>query len=198
MISSAAALRNGSTLAADVVIIGGGPMGIVSGLELADAGHRVLMIERGGLKFDPRVQGLSGHAGNDPWHASSDVAIRRQLGGTSTLWGGRCVPFDPIDFAPRPAVPDALWPVEYDEVARYFGRACEWCRCGRPVFDAGALPELADNSMIPGFPDRDVLTTSLERWALPTRFGSFYRKRLKTSQLLELVTGLTCTNIACD
>jgi choline dehydrogenase-like flavoprotein len=198
MITSVADLCNGSTLAADVVVIGGGPMGIVTSLELADAGHRVLVVESGGLKFDPRIQDLSGHAGNDPWHASSDVAVRRQLGGTSTLWGGRCVPFDPIDFEPRPAVPDSLWPVDYDEVARYLGRACEWCQCGKPVFSARALPELADDSLIAQFPDGDVLTTSLERWALPTRFGTFYRRRLQKSPLVEVVTDLTCTNIACD
>jgi choline dehydrogenase-like flavoprotein len=198
VISSTADVHNGSILTADVVVIGGGPMGIVTGLELADAGHRVLLIESGGLKFDPKIQELSSQAGNDPWHAASDVTIRRQLGGTSTLWGGRCVPFDPIDFEPRPAVREALWPLHYDEVSRFFAQACEWCQCGKPVFDARQLPELAEKSMIAGLPDGDVLTTSLERWALPTRFGSFYRKRLEKSPLLHVVTGLTCTNIACD
>jgi choline dehydrogenase-like flavoprotein len=144
------------------------------------------------------AQDLSRRAGADPWHVPSELSVRRQLGGTSALWGGRCVPFDPIDFEPRPAVPDALWPVAYEEMARYLGRACEWCQCGEPIFSALRLPELADRSMIPGFRDGDVLTTSLERWALPTRFGRFYRKRLEDSQQLELITGLTCTHIACD
>lgn len=198
MIRPAADLTEGSTLTADVVVIGGGPMGIVTGLELADAGHRVLLTESGSLKFDRETQALAAQAGNDPWHASSDVAIRRQLGGTSTLWGGRCVPFDPIDFEPRPVVPDALWPVGYDEMARYLERACEWARCGKAVFNAQELPELADADMIQGFEDEHVVTTSLERWSLPTRFGCIYRRRLEQSDRLEVITGLTCTNIACD
>jgi choline dehydrogenase-like flavoprotein len=173
-------------------------MGIVVALELADKGHRVLLVESGGLKFDQSTQELSRQAGNDPWHVPSDLAVRRGIGGTSATWGGRCVPFDRIDFEPRPAVPEALWPVSYDEVARYLGRACAWCRCGKPVFGAHELPELSGKSMIPGFPDGDVLTSSLERWSLPTRFGRVYRKRLKKSRTLELITGLTCTHIACD
>ena len=198
MIRPAADLTDGATLTADVVVVGGGPMGIVTGLELGDAGHRVLLIESGSVKFDRETQALAGQAGNDPWHVSSDVAIRRQLGGTSALWGGRCVPFDPIDFEPRPVVPETLWPVEYDEMTRYLDRACEWAQCGKAAFSAREVPELADARMIQGFDDGDVITTSLERWSLPTHFGRFYRRRLEQSERLEVITGLTCTNIACD
>jgi choline dehydrogenase-like flavoprotein len=198
MIRAANDVADNSTLEADVVVVGSGPMGIVVGLELADKGHRVLLVESGGVKFDPAAQELSAQAGNDPWHVSSSLAVRRGVGGTSATWGGRCVPFDRVDFEPRPVVPDARWPVEYDEMVRYLGRACEWARCGRPVFSALELPELAGRSMIQGFPDGDVLTTSLERWSLPTRFGRVYRKRLERSARLELITGLTCTHIACD
>lgn len=198
MIRAATDVADNSTLEAEVVVVGSGPMGIVVALELADAGHRVLLLESGGLRFDPAAQDLSREASNDPWHVPSELSVRRQLGGTSAAWGGRCVPFDPIDFEARAAVPDALWPVEYEEIARYLGSACEWCQCGKPVFSALELPELAGHSMIPGFRDGDVLTTSLERWALPTRFGRFYRKRLRKSQQLEVLTGLTCTRIACD
>lgn len=198
MIRAASEVADNSTLSADVVVVGAGPMGIVVGLELADKGHRVLLVESGGVRFDQAAQELARQAGNDPWHVPSALAVRRGIGGTSATWGGRCVPFDRIDFEPRPVVPDARWPLEYDEMARYLGRACEWCRCGRPVFSALELPELADRSMIPGFPDGDVLTSSLERWSLPTRFGRVYRKRLEAARQLELITGLTCTHIACE
>ena len=198
MIRAASEVADNSTLSADVVVVGAGPMGIVVGLELADKGHRVLLVESGEARFDQAAQELARQAGNDPWHVPSALAVRRGIGGTSATWGGRCVPFDPIDFEPRPVVPDALWPVGYDEMERHLGHACSWCRCGRPVFSALELPELADRSMIPGFPDGDVLTSSLERWSLPTRFGRVYRERLQAARQLELITGLTCTHIACD
>ena len=173
MIRAAADVADGSALAADVVVVGSGPMGIVVALELADAGHSVLLVESGGVKFDPAAQDLSRRDGADPWHVPSQLSVRRQLGGTSNTWGGRCVPFDPIDFEPRPAVPDALWPIAYDEMARYLGRACEWCQCGKPIFSALRLPELADRSMIPGIRDGDELITSLDRYPNPTQFGPF-------------------------
>jgi choline dehydrogenase-like flavoprotein len=198
MIRAATDVADNSTLEAEVVVVGSGPMGIVVGLELADKGHRVLLVESGAVRFDREAQELSRQAGNDPWHVPSSLAVRRGVGGTSATWGGRCVPFDRIDFEPRAVLPNALWPVEYDEMAPYLGRACEWARCGRPVFSALELPELAGRSMIQGFPDGDVLTTSLERWSLPTRFGRVYRERLERSAQLELITGLTCTHIACD
>ena len=52
--------------------------------------------------------------------------------------------------------------------------------------------------MIPGFKDGLVRTTTLERWALPTRFGRFYRKRLEDASNVDLITDLTCAQVACD
>ncbi|HUA06238.1 MAG TPA: GMC oxidoreductase [Solirubrobacteraceae bacterium] len=198
MIRPGTDVADGAALEADVVVVGSGPMGTVVALELSEQGHRVLLVESGGPKFERAAQDLARHAGNDPWHVPADLAVRRQIGGTSVTWGGRCVPFDPVDFEPRPAVPEALWPVRYEEMARHLGRACDWSRCGKPAFSALELPELAGRSMIPGFRDGDVLTTSLERWSLPTRFGHVYRRQLERSRRVDLITGLTCTHIACD
>jgi choline dehydrogenase-like flavoprotein len=196
----AAGIADGARLEADVVVVGAGPMGIVTALELADRGHRILLVESGGRRYDAAVQRLSdaGTDGLDAYHVRKDLSVRRQLGGTSTLWGGRCVPFDPIDFEPRPVVPDALWPVSYDEFARHLPRACAWAVCGDATFNAADVPEIAGDAMIPGLPDGDVRTTDLERWSLPTRFGAVYGRRLDGHPHIELVTGLTCTEIALD
>jgi choline dehydrogenase-like flavoprotein len=106
------------------------------------------------------------------------------------------VPYDPVDFDHRPYIGDARWPVSYDELTPHFQRACYWLVCGRPVFDA-AMSDLLPESIVPGFPNGDVRTTSLERWSLPTNFGREYRERLRDSPRVRLVTGLTCTEIAC-
>ena len=157
-------LATGATLEADVAIAGAGPVGITLALELAASGHRVLLIESGGDAYDADVQRLGELAGSDPAHVPMSLATRRQVGGTSNLWAGRCVPFDPIDFESREIVGGARWPVSYAEMERYFERACEWCVCGEPVFDADRIPELSGDSLIPGWPGGDVLATSLERW----------------------------------
>lgn len=180
---------------ADVAVIGAGPAGIVIGLELAEAGHRVVLLESGGTRFDPQAQRLGDAVGADPHHVELSLATRRQLGGASNIWGGRCVPFDPIDFEARPVAGDARWPLGYDEVSPFLQRACEWCRCGDAVFDAGRLPELEGRSIVPGFADGEVRATALERWSLPTNFGRLYRDALERSPSLRLETGLTCTEI---
>jgi choline dehydrogenase-like flavoprotein len=187
-----------SQLEADVVVVGAGCAGIVLALELADADLHVLLIESGGETFDAEAQRLGDTVGDDPAHAPMSVAARRQIGGASNIWGGRCVPYDPLDFQPRAIVPDSGWPVGYDELQGYFAGACEWCRCGEPIFDARELPGLASRSLVPGWPAGEVSATALERWSLPTNFRREYHSRLRSSPLITLATGLTCTEIVCD
>ena len=187
-----------SRLEADVAVVGAGPAGIVVALELARAGRRVLLIDSGGDSRRPEVQRLGDLAGQDPMHVSMSLATSRQLGGASNLWGGRCVPFDRIDFEPRQIVGESTWPVSYDELAPYFQRACDWCVCGEAVFEASDVPGLAERSLVPGFPDGRVRASSLERWSLPTNFGREYRAALKDTPGLTLVTNLTCTEVVCD
>jgi choline dehydrogenase-like flavoprotein len=180
---------------ADVAIVGGGPAGIVIALELARAGHGVVLLESGGVRPDPSVQRLGDAAGVDPHHVAMSLATRRQLGGASNVWGGRCVPFDPVDFESRPLAGESSWPVGYEEISAYFQRACEWCCCGDAVFDADRIPALAGRSIVPGFIDDEVRAGELERWSLPTNFGRVYREEIERSPSLRLETGLTCTEI---
>jgi hypothetical protein len=182
----------------DVAVVGAGPAGIVLALELAGAGHRVALIESGGDSFDADVQQLGDAIGGDPWHEPMSLATRRQIGGASNLWAGRCVPFDPIDFRPRSITGCAGWPVGYDELQVYFSRACEWCVCGDATFDVREIPNLAKRSLIPGWPDGEIEATALERWSLPTNFGKRYRAMLDASPLVTLITNLTCTEIVSD
>ena len=51
----------------------------------------------------PRPQDLAVAENLDPdSHFEPHTAVARRLGGTSNLWAGRCLPFDPIDFRARP------------------------------------------------------------------------------------------------
>ncbi|HYM21641.1 MAG TPA: GMC family oxidoreductase [Vicinamibacterales bacterium] len=185
-----------ASLSADVAVVGAGPAGIVTALEVADGGLDVLLIESGHTHPDKAIQSLGDAAALDEsLHAPMSMATRRQVGGASAIWGGRCVPFDRVDFDTRPWIVDHEWPVTYDEVRKYFQAACDWFVCGRAVFDAtetGRLPP----SIVPGLPNGDVLTSTLERWSLPTHFGVQYAERLRASGRVRVVSGLTCTHIA--
>jgi choline dehydrogenase-like flavoprotein len=181
----------------DLAVIGAGPAGIVVALEAARHGHSVVLVESGHQNFDPTVQELSEAAAWDHHrHAPLSLAVRRQVGGTSVIWGGRCVPFDPVDFAPRSFLGVPTWPIDYDTIQSYFQRACDWMVCGRAAFSTSQLPHLP-TGIVPGFVDGGVLGSSLERWSLPTDFGRTYRELLEHSPRVRLLTGVTCTEIVC-
>lgn len=186
-----------TTIETDVVVVGAGPIGIATALELAGSGIQVALIESGLQHPDPAVQQLATFDSrqDDYFHSRSDLTVRRQVGGTSALWGGRCVKFDPIDFEDRPITAHAPWPIRYEDVEPYLQRACDWAVCGQAAFNARDIPEFAHDDMIVGLPDGDVRTTDLERWALPTRFGREYGSMLRDAGCLTLWTGLTCTEI---
>jgi choline dehydrogenase-like flavoprotein len=197
MIEDMGALREDTDIRAELAVAGAGPAGIVVALEAARHGLSVLLIESGKRTFDPAAQELSEAATWDRHrHAPLSLAVRRQVGGTSVIWGGRCVPFDPVDFAPRPYLGVPPWPVGYQQVQSYFQRACDWMVCGRAVFSASELPRLP-SGIVPGFVDGDILASSLERWSLPTDFGKAYGRQLEQSSRVRLLTGTTCTEVVC-
>ena len=195
MIVEARALER-DQLEAEVAIVGAGPAGIVTALELARKGVDTLLIESGGRTFDKRVQLLAeAEAVSEATHAPLTNMVRRQIGGASLIWGGRCVPYDRVDFDERDYAGLARWPVAYDELTPYFDRACRWLRCGRNLWDATRVPELAHRSLVPGLHNGDVQATTLERWSLPTNFWREYRTDLTRQEFLRAITGLTCTEV---
>lgn len=186
----------GKTIQTDIVVVGAGAIGIATALELAGRGVEVALIESGLEHPDPMAQALASFdtRQDDYFHSDSVETVRRQVGGTTAMWGGRCLKFDPIDFEQRPITVHAPWPIGYEDVEPYLQRACDYARCGRAVFNAREAPELAGQDLISGLPDGDVRTTDLERWAV-TRFGNEYRNTLRDTAGLTVWTGLTCTEI---
>ncbi|WP_162561401.1 GMC oxidoreductase [Methylobacterium terrae] len=125
-------------------------------LELRRFGLSALVLESGGTRPEPFTQDLSGADLTDPdRHDDMSIAVARRFGGTSNLWGGRCLPFDPVDFRPRPGMPD--WPITLADLTPFLPTACRLVSCGEPVFEAP----------IPGIraaDDRFSFET-LERWS---------------------------------
>lgn len=197
MIRGPEKFASGTTIQTDVVVVGAGAIGIATALELAAAGVQVVLIESGSERPDSATQDLAtlDSQQDDFFHSRSELTVRRQVGGTTALWGGRCVKFDPIDFEDRPITAKAPWPIGYADIEPYLQRACDWAGCGQAAFNARDIPEVADKDLIAGLPDAEVRTTDLERWALPTRFGREYRAQLRDTAGLTVWTGLTCTEI---
>ena len=163
----------------DICVVGAGPVGISLALELARLGLSVLLLESGTTGPTAAAQRLAdAHITVPKYHVPMDIAVQRSLGGTSNLWGGRCVPMDAMDFEPRPAVPGGAWPITFADVEPYFASACTYLGCGPPEFE---LP--IDDLRID---DPDFRFSCLERWSQQPRLGKTYAGRLRAEPNIDL------------
>lgn len=196
MILDSRDIVDGSVQTCDVCVVGAGAAGIAMALELDAQGRDVLLLEAGGPRRAGPAQDLYRGVVDPPGrHLALDQARYRQLGGTTSLWGGRCIPYDPIDFEPREWVPHSGWPIGRQDLDPYYARAHTYLECG--AFDYRAESALGSDAgqMLPGFEDADLDLGSLERWSPPTHFGKVYRDRLARSPRIKVVLRAVVTRL---
>lgn len=172
---------------AQLCVVGSGPVGLSLAVECARKGIRTLLLEAGGEAALPQVQQLSdAHLVEPARHDDMSIAVARRLGGTSNLWGGRCVPFDPIDFMPREGV-EARWPISYSDMAAYLSRAVTATQSGAPVYRA-------EEELRPDADDAFSLDT-LERWVNTQSSAEVFRSDIHNHPLLDVRTLTTVTGM---
>jgi choline dehydrogenase-like flavoprotein len=195
MIDSAQRVPRGTTVPADVCVVGGGAAGITLALSLSGRGLSVLLLEAGERTNDPKAQAhYQGEVADERMHSPLHRYRLRGLGGSTSLWGGRCMPYDPIDFEERGWIPHSGWPISYEGLLPYYAKANAWAEAGRFAYDARtALPSAPP--MFAGFDSEIVRTHGLERFSCPTDFGRRYRKRLEVAPDVRVLTGAHCTGI---
>ena len=138
MLGSLADLQN-SDQSNDVVIVGGGAAGLTLAHALGAAGKQVLLLEAGGDKKTSASQEYyRGELTDAVVHPPTHNYRVRAIGGTSTIWGGRAIPFDAIDFEKRDWVPDSGWPFGREELAGFYATAMDAAEAGKPEFCPGA------------------------------------------------------------
>lgn len=179
-------LQNGSP----VLIVGAGPAGIVLALELRRHGIPVTMLAGGMDGFRADFQALADAEIADPArHAPMQIAVRRALGGTSLLWGGRCVPFDDIDFADRPHVALGGWPVSHDELRPWYPVGMRYLNAGEPTFSA---PVPSADGLAECRIDR------LERWSERRNLRELHGDALARDPDLKILLGAVGIDIDID
>ena len=176
MIGDADKFQNGDCIQPDVCVVGAGPAGIALTLDLSDRGLSVLLLESGQLGLDAKTQSLyEGEVADARMHSPPDKYRQRRFGGSSAIWGGRCMPMDPIDFETRSYLPLSGWPLSYDDLLPYYPKANALAEAGRFRYDADEALGARVGPMIRGFESPRVRTSGLERFSCPTHFGSRYQ-----------------------
>jgi choline dehydrogenase-like flavoprotein len=181
-------------LEASVCIVGAGAAGISLACELDGCGLSVVVLEAGGLQSNPQLSDNYRGTATAP-HPDPTQFRRAAFGGTTSLWGGRCVAFDPIDFERRDYVAGSGWPISYEEVAKYYPRAMDYCDAGDFDFTvSGSVPRASPT--IAGFDGNgDLLDDRIERYSLPTDFGKRYRRRLELSSNVTVLLNSRCVRL---
>jgi choline dehydrogenase-like flavoprotein len=196
MIESANTIVNGTVLEADICIIGAGAAGISMAMELMGRGLQVILLESGKLTQDSASQTLyEGEVADENLHSPPGKYRQRRFGGSTSIWGGRCMPFDAIDFEARSYIPNSGWPITLDDVVPFYQKASEYLETGVCDFDArSALPADAQ-PMIKNFNSIDIRTHGLERFSRPTRMGKRYRTALQDAKGVRVITEANCTSL---
>ena len=178
-----------------VCIIGSGPAGVILALELSkkNPNKKILLLEYG-TKDQPSRNGLDDSimVNNTVNHHPPYECTNKGLGGTTATWGGRCVMYDEVDFIDRPIVAGGCtWRQDlYDEIKKYVAPAADYFECGKPVFDLNELPEYRKRRISENFVEEDVTDSVLERWSMPTRFGSRYENEIGQNRSITFVEGV--------
>ena len=187
MIADAGALGDAPE-AVDVVVVGGGAAGLTLAHALRGSGRSVLVLEAGGEKEDRAVQDhYRGELTDARSHPFPHTYRRRALGGTSRIWGGRVIPYDPIDFAERPWAPGPGWPFPQEELLPYYRLAQDAAEAGPFDYDpATALPG-RPAELAPGLAGSSF-ETRLERFSKPTDFWRRWREDLAAATDVRVAT----------
>ncbi|MGH7267357.1 MAG: FAD-dependent oxidoreductase [Candidatus Rokuibacteriota bacterium] len=197
MIDDANRLESGQRLGADICIVGAGAAGIALALQFVGASQSVLLLESGGLTPDPATQSLyAGEVADERMHSPPDRYRQRRFGGSTTIWGGRCVPFDPIDFERRDHVPHSGWPLGYETLRPYYERANGLVEAGEFAYtvETAFAPDEA-RPLIAGFHSERVTTNTIERFSCPTDFGRRYAHRLRAAPNVRVLLNANVTEL---
>lgn len=171
-----------------IVVVGAGAVGIYAAAQLATRGKPVVLLEAG----EPRLGsfGVDSYTSIGRSHSGIKIGRSRSLGGTTNLWGGQLVEFQPIDFNGRDWLAGSKWPVSYTEIAPYY----------KPTYLNLGIPEqfISDEAVWRGVssappdlgPEFEVFFT---RWMSTPNFAELFGSQLQSDPNLQLLTDATAT-----
>ena len=198
----ARSVPTGTVLQPDLAIIGGGPAGISLAMALASTPIRIVLLESGGMVFEPKTQKLYEGSTVGAPYVTLEASRLRYLGGSSNHWGGWSRPMDKIDFEERAWMPYSGWPFGRETLARYYPRAQALCEAGPFIYDDVAKWSATLDPTI-ALGDGGVVTrwfqfSKMRGSVLPTHFGERYADDLKRIKRLGVYLHANATRLGLD
>ncbi|WP_154224226.1 GMC oxidoreductase [Marinicella rhabdoformis] len=178
----------------DVCIIGAGAAGITMALKLEALGIKTTLLEGGGLTYPkPGTHDLyDAEIGNKFYPVQASRL--RYLGGSTNHWGGWSRKLDHFDFMDKPYFDGAGWPIDRNEVNKYYSEAANICEI--PNLDAahnGYYKKQLTDGVI-NWKNTDF-TNKFFVFSPPTRFGSKYLEDLKSAKHVNTILHANATNL---
>lgn len=153
----------------DVCIVGAGAAGISAAREFLHSDVKVIVLESGGFNFNHHTQFLYRGETVGRNFTPLEFTRRRQFGGSTATWFGRCHPLDQSDYEERDWFPHSGWAVSAADMRPYFERA-------NHLFELGDHQYETENQ-------ESNHPIELKKFAFspPTHFGEKYHDELKAS-----------------
>ncbi len=198
MIKDAKKLKNNQELRADIIIVGTGAGGMASAIEFIDSGLSVIVLEAGHESYDEVAQSVyEGDVSDNGQHGKLSGYRRRMLGGTSSVWGGRCSSFVDSDFEERSYVANSGWPIKKSDLDPFYVKAHEYCDIG--VYDYTVSGSLSTNEkIVPDLSSEKIAQDQIWRFSLPTNFATKFKSQIEQAENITLYLNANCLHIQLD
>jgi len=163
----------------DVCVVGAGPAGLACAFDLHDRGFKVALLEAGGARPIPGEPDVrAAEIAHPEFHDPVDIVAASALGGSTHWWGGRSIPFDPIDFR--------HWPLRYDDMLSWWDKAAEF-------LGSRSVNESAPPAAFQKLQHFDALRD--ECWGPELNMGRRWRARIAAADGPAIVTNARVTGL---
>ena len=197
MLIDSLSLEKNTSITSDICIIGGGVAGITLGLELHKRHKGITLIESGGEEFSLEKQKLYSPETKPELYPDPTFSRLRYLGGSSNHWDNSTNTLDPIDFEKRDWVPNSGWPINYEDLAKYYPKAGYYCGVGADGYKLeNWVNKLSGNN--PFSESQDIKSSITKSAVTPTRFFVKNKDELENSTALTIYKNANLTDIDFD
>ncbi|MEO1798429.1 MAG: GMC family oxidoreductase, partial [Pseudomonadota bacterium] len=186
---------------ADVVIVGSGLAALAVASRLVGRSKRIVILEAGDKTPDYEQQrelwGGQSTAANGPArdsHPLPHIGRVRALGGASTVWGGRCTPFEVEDVETR-TDGSAPWPIAHGELSEYMQATSAFLQTGANDFTLEGSAKGQAKAAFLAPTDDPRIVERIERFSLPANAAVHFRDSLLSQPNITLVTGATAMRV---